>query len=156
MRASPQLCVELRPSRLAGAAILLGAAVVAALVISLPLGSWATSLTMLSIGVVASRGLRQCAGRGVPARIKVGLDRRLAVTDRDGRVREGSILDDSYVGERLTTIVWRADGARWYEPAHAILLTVDSLGADDFRRLRVILRYGQPGTDRLASSRDAG
>jgi hypothetical protein len=156
MRDSPQLRLTLRPSRLAAAAILLGAAATAALVLSLPLDPWVIAVALIAIGIVAVRGRRQCAGRDVPARIEVGLDRRLTVTARNGRVRVGSILDDSYVGVGLTTIVWRPDRARWYEPARAIVILKDSLAADDFRRLRVILRYGQPAADGLASGRDAG
>jgi hypothetical protein len=156
MRDSPHVRVALRPSRFAGAAILLGAAATTALALSLPLDSWAIAAALIAIGLVAVRGVRQCAGSDVPACIEVGLDRRLALTARDGRVREGSILDDSYVGEQLTTIVWRPDRARWYEPARTIVILKDSLAADDFRRLRVILRYGQPATDGLTSGREAG
>jgi len=156
MKDSLHLHVELRPSRLAAVAIRLGAAATDALALSLPLDPWVIAAALVAIGLVAVRGLRRCAGRDVPAGIEVGLDRRLTVTPRGGRVREGSILDDSYVGERLTTIVWRPDNARWYEPARTIVILKDSLGADDFRRLRVILRYGQPDTDGLASGREAG
>jgi hypothetical protein len=49
----------------------------------------------------------------MPALLHVGIDRRVAVTDRTGRSREGAILDASYVGSSLTTLVWRADGDRW-------------------------------------------
>src|SRR4030095_7003263 len=114
MRASLPLRVELRPSRLAAVAILLGAAATSALVLLLPLDPWVVAAAVIAIVFVAGRGLRHCAGRDVPARIEAGLDRRLTVTARNGSVREGSILDASYVGERLTTIVWRTDRARWY------------------------------------------
>jgi len=156
MRDSLHLHVELRPSRLAAVAIPLGAAATAALALSLPLDPWLVAAALIAVGLVAVRGLRQCAGRDVPARIEVSLDRRLTLIARNGGVREGSILDDSYVGERLTTIVWRPDRARWYERAPTIVILKDSLEPDDFRRLRVILRYGQPGTDGLASGREAG
>jgi hypothetical protein len=36
------------------------------------------------------------------------------------------------------------------------VIVQDSLAADDFRRLRVILRYGQPDADGRASRREAG
>ena len=94
------------------------------------------------LAVLAS-SLWRCTGRGVPAIVHVGLDRRITVTDRDGRSRSGAILDDSYVGVCLTTIVWRDDRAPWWRPARAILVLPDTLPPDDFRRLRVALRYGR-------------
>jgi hypothetical protein len=73
------------------------------------------------VSVVLVSSLWRCAGRGVPAVLHVGIDRRLAVTDRMGRSQEGAILDASYVGAMLTTLVWRADGDRWWRPARTIL-----------------------------------
>jgi hypothetical protein len=46
----------------------------------------------------------------------------------------------SYVGARITTIVWRPDGA-WRSRAEFIL--PDMLPAGDFRQLRVLMRYGR-------------
>jgi len=89
-------------------------------------------------------GLWRCTGRGVPALLHVGIDRRITVTDRNGRSRAGAILDDSYVGPWLTTIVWRRDGLPWWRPASAIVVLPDMLPAEDARRLRVALRYGRP------------
>jgi len=42
----------------------------------------------------------------------------------------------------MTSIVWRPDGARW---SRAILVVPDMLPADEFRRLRVMLRYARSG-----------
>jgi hypothetical protein len=42
----------------------------------------------------------------------------------------------------LTSIVWRPDGARW---SRSILVLPDMLPPDDFRRLRVMLRYARSG-----------
>ena len=57
-----------------------------------------------------------------------------------GRVHRGRVLPASYVGSRMTTLVWRADGDRL---ARAECLSSDSLPVEDFRRLRVQLRYGR-------------
>ncbi|MEO8304342.1 MAG: hypothetical protein ABI724_09490 [Betaproteobacteria bacterium] len=100
-------------------------------------------------------GVRRCVGRGVPALLHVGIDRRLTVTDRSGRSCSGSILDDSYVGAAVTTIVWRADDDRWWRPARAMLILPDSLPRDDFRRLRVVLRYGRVVGDEGSSDVEA-
>jgi hypothetical protein len=122
-----------------------------ALVVALPLDPRAAAASALATLVASARGVRACAGRRVPALVHVGLDRRLTVTTRDGRSRDGSILDASYVGACLTTIVWRSDGAPWYVPARALLILPDTLPRDDFRRLRVVLRYGRPAVDSVAS-----
>lgn len=55
-------------------------------------------------------------------------------------MRRRDILADSYVGPRLTTIVWRPDGARRVK---TLVVMADTFAADDFRRLRVALRYGR-------------
>jgi hypothetical protein len=86
----------------------------------------------------------------------VGADRRLAVTARDGRTCQGSIMDASFVGASVTTIVWRPDHAPRHVPARAILILPDTLSAEDFRRLRVMLRYGRPAIESAASGVDAG
>jgi hypothetical protein len=91
----------------------------------------------------------------VPALLHVGIDRRITVTGRNGRSRAGVILDDSYVGAWLTTIVWRWDGMPWWHPARAIVVLPDTLPRDEFRRLRVVLRYGQPVAGET-SSEEAG
>jgi hypothetical protein len=156
MNSPPRLRLELRPSRIAGAAIVIGTVATAALMLVLPLDPWWTAATLLAIGGVAARALGSCIGRGAPRLLIVSGDRRLAVIARDGRSCDGSILDDSYVGASITTIVWRPDPAPWYTPARAIVVLRDSLAADDFRRLRVLLRYGQPAVDNVASGRDAG
>jgi len=156
MGSLPCLHIEFRGSRIAGVTIAVGSAVLAALMLALPLDPWSAAATLLAIGGVTARALRLCVGRAVPRLLQMGGDRRLKTITRDGRSCSGHILDDSYVGARLTTIVWRPDDAPWYVPARAIVILPDSLGADAFRRLRVLLRYGQPGEDRDASGRDAG
>ena len=79
-------------------------------------------------------------GRSAPVLLRVGVDRRIAVITADGRACDGDILADSYVGHRLTTIVWLPDGAR---RARTLMVAADTFAADDFRRLRVALRYGR-------------
>lgn len=156
MKLPPRLRLEPRPSRVAGVAVTVGGAAMATLVLALPLDAWTTAGALLAIAVAAGRGVWHCAGRGVPALLHIGHDRRLAVTGRDGRARDGEILDDTYVGARLTTIVWRPDCAAWFRPARTIVILPDTLPADDFRRLRVLLRYGRPRSEDSTSDRDAG
>lgn len=108
------------------------------------------------MGGVAARAFWRCTGRGVPALVHVGHDRRITTSSRDGRSHDGVVLDDSYVGAWVTTIVWRRDGASRLAPAESILILPDTLPVDEFRRLRVLLRYGRPTIDEDTSGRVAG
>ena len=67
-------------------------------------------------------------------------DLTVVVVTGDGNVCAGRVHRDSYVGARLSTLVWRPFG-RWR--LRVILLLPDMLPARDFRRLRVLLRYGR-------------
>jgi hypothetical protein len=115
----------------------------AGLLVALPL-PWTAWLPCAILDlIVLVRGLWRCTGRGVPALMHVGNDRRMTLTDYEGRSHAGTILDDTFVGAWLTTIVWRRDGVRWWRPASAIVILPDMLSAEEFRRLRVALRYGR-------------
>ena len=124
------------------------------LLVVLPLAAIVPGALVVLAVLVA--GLWRCTGRGVPALLHVGIDRRITVTGYDGRSRVGAILDDSYVGEWLTTIVWRPDAMPWWRPARAIVVLPDMLPREDLRRLRVALRYGRPASAGGTSEVDAG
>ncbi len=75
------------------------------------------------------------------------------MTTRDGRSIEGTVLAETYVGESLTSIVWRPDRAR---RSRAVALLPDMMPNEDLRRLRVILRYSQaPGDDSASQDHSA-
>lgn len=159
MKSHRRLRIEPRPSRIACAAILVVCSATAALIAVLRMPVAATLGCAAIVVVVLVYSLWRCTGRGLPALLHVGIDRRVAVTDRSGRSLEGAILDASYVGSTLTTLVWRADGDRWWRPARTMLFLTDSLPPDEFRRLRVVLRYGRsPGeaVEAATSGNDAG
>jgi len=72
------------------------------------------------------------------------------MTDRSGRRFQGVVQPESYVGALLTTVVLRPDGAR---RSRAIAIWPDTIPADEFRRLRVLLRHGESiGVDMVALS----
>jgi hypothetical protein len=157
MDAVPRLRLEPRPSRRAAVAFTLAAIVTTGVVLALPLGV-AGRLAALAAAVVAIDARLRALHRGVPALIHLGLDRRIAVTRRDGRTVEGRVLPASYVGARVVSLVWCPDGWPWWRPAPALLLLPDMVGADDHRQLRVVLRYGRapaagerPGSDESAA-----
>ena len=156
MKPLPRLRLEPRPSRIGCTLFAAACAMTAILLGALPLPVAGIAAGALAILTVLAGGLWRCTtGRGVPTLLHVGIDRRITVTDRHGRPRSGSILDDSYVGAAVTTIVWRADDDRWWRPARAILILPDSLPRDDFRRLRVVLRYGRVVRDEGRSDVEA-
>jgi hypothetical protein len=156
MKHAPRLELEPRPSRIAGAFIAASFVATIGIVVLLRIPWWAKASAVVAIAGVSARELWRCAGRGVPALVFVGDNRRLTVSDRNGRVSDGDIVDASYVGATITTIVWRADHAPWWRPARTILILPDMLPADDFRRLRVLLRYGLPETRAATKGVDAG
>ncbi len=156
MKHAQRLRLEPRPSRIAGAAIIGGCVATCALIPAMRLPMGAALGCVAIVIVVLAASLSRCAGRGIAAIVHVGLDRTISVTDRSARTRAGVILDDSYVGAALTTIVWRADDDRWWRPARAMLIAPDSLAPDEFRRLRVVLRYGRAVRDEETSGVDAG
>jgi hypothetical protein len=143
MRTSARLRLEPRPSRIGCIAVLGACALAAGLLatLALPLTVTVAGGCLVFASLVSS--LWRCSGCGVPALLHVGLDRRITVTGSDGRSQSGAILDDSYVGAWLTVIVWRTDDLPWWRPAGAVLVLVDTLPQEDFRRLRVVLRYGR-------------
>jgi len=126
------------------------------LLAALPFSIEVTLPCAVAVAAVLVRGLWRCTGRGLPALMHIGNDRRMTVTDCEGRSHAGTILDDTFVGAWLTTIVWRRDGWPWWRPATGIVVLPDMLPADDLRRLRVALRYGRPTPRGTTSEDDAG
>ena len=156
MHTLPRLRLEPRPSRIGFALNTLGCLAAAVLLAFLALPWAVASAGIAAIGITFHCGHWRCVGRGVPAIAHLGIDRTITVTNRQGRSRNGLVLADSYVGAMLTTILWRENGAPWWRPAGVILVLPDTLPIDDFRRLRVFLRYGYPVADARTSGVDAG
>jgi len=143
MRWPPPVRVTLSPSIGAAAAIALLALATGAVVSVLPVDRAVVGLAIVAIGAWAiDRILVLALRRGSRAvrRFELRGDLTIVVATGDGKIRAGRVHRDSYVGARLTTIVWRPFG-RWR--SRAILVLPDMLPAEDFRRLRVLLRYGR-------------
>ena len=147
--------VELVVCRTRGAACLVVAlhAAVLAAAAALPWPPGALAAAVAALALCGALALRRVLGSDAPAAVAVGLARRIAVTPRRGVTRHGAILDDSYVGAWLTTIVWLPDESR---PARTLLVLPDTFAAADFRRLRVALRYGRVAAADGNSDVDAG
>ena len=139
--------VELRRSRLAGALIVVTHLATAALLAWLPIDASLRALAVVGVGIHALWAIRNASLRSTRSAIvaiELAPDRRVVLVRRDGRRIDGRALPDSYVGERLATLVVRRDGSR---RTHALFLLPDMLGPEEFRRFRVLLRLGRPGQD---------
>jgi hypothetical protein len=108
-----------------------GALATAVLVGGLPLPLEAHALGLAWIGYGSLSALRRIRP-GVRLRIDSG--GAIEVGQACGSVREGS-----FVAPWLAVVRWRPAGA-WRD--RSLLVAPDMLGADEFRRLRVLLRWG--------------
>ena len=64
----------------------------------------------------------------------------IVVRRRDGKLIAGHVRSATFVHPLFTSIVWRRTARAGRRP---IPLVPDMLDLDDFRRLRVLLRYGR-------------
>jgi toxin CptA len=142
------LRIDFLPSRIAGVVTLLAVVATAALVAWLPMEPWLRAVAVIVLGAYGITLVRAWAWRstqGAVVAIALDANRNIAVVTRDGHRFEGQVQEDSYVGSVLTTIVWRGAGAR---RSRTIAILPDMLDAEDFRKLRVLLRLGKVKTAR--------
>jgi hypothetical protein len=146
MKAARTLRLSLGPSRLALALICVTCLATCALVAWLPGAAAFRGVSVIGIGAYAILTMRHWATRSA-SRAIVGIeldaDRAVRLIDRTGRHIEGTVQPDSYVGALLTTLVVRPEGKR---RLRTIAILPDMLPADDFRRLRLLLRLGHAAT----------
>jgi hypothetical protein len=143
MRLPPSVHVVLGPSRIVGAGIGLAALGALAIVFLLPADAWQQALGVLVVVTWAAASFWVVAlrrSRFSIAELRLAPDLVLVVHRGDGRLTAGHVRSSTYVGAWVTSIVWRADGAF---RSRAILIVPDMLPAEDFRRLRVMLRYAR-------------
>jgi toxin CptA len=144
---SAVLRLRLRPSRQLAWLLLAGHA--AAVVLSwLAPVAWWVSLG-LSLAVVTSLGftvrnqaLRSSAGALTALELRP--DGSATVEDRQGRRSEVRILGSSFVSPVLTILNLAVAGLR---VRRALVVAPDALAAEEFRRLRVWLRWRQAPAD---------
>lgn len=109
----------------------LSALATAVLVAFLPAALEARAAGLIWIGLAAVRALRRLRP-GV--RLRVDYQGDIEVGEEAGVVRVGS-----FVAPRFTVVRWRPEGA-WRD--RSLLVAPGMLGAEDSRRLRVLLRWG--------------
>lgn len=143
MHGAPPVHVDLAPSRLALFGIGVAATATSCIALTLPWSFAATAATVLAILAWAADRAHVVALRRGPRAVRdveitAGLHFRAAYGD--GTVRTGRVDRSTCVTAWITTLVWRPDGGRF---TRSVLILPDMLPPDDFRRLRVTLRYGR-------------
>ncbi|MEO6565821.1 MAG: protein YgfX [Casimicrobiaceae bacterium] len=149
----PAVVVTLGPSRCAGVALGVLASGTAGIVLALPMPTACQTGLLLALLTwiiwqflcIASR-----TSAGAVTELRVAADRLIAVRYGTRTLVAGHVRSASYIGARLTTIVWRPDGALW---SRTVLILPDMLAEDDFRRLRVLLRHGRGDNAPRAAAR---
>ena len=146
MKGPGPLKVELGRSRLAAAFVFVSHIATASLLAFAPVDAMLRAAAVVAIGAHALHALRtwalQSAARAVVG-VELSANRRAVLIERCGHRCEGEVRAESYIGERLTTLVVRPDGAC---VSRAVAILPDMLPEEDLRRLRVLLRYGDAST----------
>ena len=155
MRMPPSVHVVLAPSRVAGTGIGILAVATVALIIVLPLQPLLQMVLVAAIVAGAGWSFHVDAlhrGRFAVTEVRLAPDLILVACMGDGHLVAGHVRAATHVGAWVTTIVWRPDGMHW---SRAILVLPDMLPAEDFRRLRVMLRYARSGETQEAPASQA-
>ena len=137
----PPVRVVFSASKMALAFIATLALATCAIIATLPIEPAAMGLATIGVLTWAIDRIYVVALRQGPRAVReleLRGDLTLIVVNGDGAPCAGRLRNGSYVGARLTTLVWRPFGR-----SRTILVLPDMLPAQDFRRLRVLLRYGR-------------
>ena len=133
--------ISLRPSRLTAIWIVILAVTTFALSFTLPIDGWLNALAGVLVAAWSVLALRRHVyGPRAMRHLRLEGNRTLLLSTRDGRASRGRLLPSTYVDARLTALVWRPGGRRL---GRAECILPDALSSEDFRRLRVLLRYGR-------------
>jgi len=147
MKSTSVLRVSLQSSRIAAGLLAAATIATAAMLALLPAEPWLRAAGVVVAGACGLHALRITAAVGANgsiASIELAADRRIVITDRFGRQTAAIVRPESYAGALLTTVVLRPDGAR---RSRALAIWPDTMPADELRRLRVLLRHGDRGSD---------
>jgi hypothetical protein len=96
----------------------------------------AAAVTCLALG--AARRLTPRWGGVAPRALAVRASGEVALQARDGEWLRGELRDGSFVAPWLTIVRWRPEGRRM---DRTVLLVPGMVGRDEFRRLRILLRW---------------
>lgn len=130
----------LRPSRILTVFLLLSAVLLVALIYNFPItpcGRMVGALgVLLAFGFVLLRDARLRYGKSWVA-IELAPQGRISLIPRKGDPIQGKVERSTFVSPYLALLNVTTDSGR----CHSLVIMPDSLGAADFRRLRVLLRW---------------
>jgi toxin CptA len=126
--------LRLRPSRIGRAGLLTAALLALAAIGLADLPFPARVLAALAVGISVLRAWRP----PMPLELRLQPDGRLEWRDAATSWQAASVLGSSVVNPWLSVLAWRPEGQR---RVRYLVVYPDSLHPDDFRRLRVWLRW---------------
>jgi toxin CptA len=145
---------SLRPSRLLGAVLVLTHAAAVAILFPLQITPEWKGPLLAAIAASLAHALRRCAllrsGDAI-VEIEVSDRERASICTRSGDWHPARILGTSCVTPALTAINLRVEGLRM--PRH-VLLVRDNVDAEDFRKVRVLLRWARAHDDEPEQAAD--
>ncbi|HET7401956.1 MAG TPA: protein YgfX [Usitatibacter sp.] len=134
--------IELQYSRAALAFVIVAASATVAVALLLPVSlALRTALASLAcaLGLEAARRTAFQLGPHGVRRFTVQRDGTIEVEAASGSHRVGVLRPGSFVAPWLTVMRWRPAGAR---RDRTVAILPDMVAAEEFRRLRVLLRWG--------------
>ena len=152
MRTPPPLRVDFERSRWRIRWIVASHGATALLLALLPRPWPVRGFAAVLVAALALRALRNAP----PAGLVLRMDATVVILETDGRTTDAALTTESYTGTLVTTLVLRVPGKR---TLRTCVVLPDMLPAEDFRRLRVRLRYvtsaveaGAPASHACAST----
>ncbi len=140
--------INLRPSRILTAILVLAHGTAIAMVVLAGMPPWLASIAIVALVVDLVFNVRQTAWLRAPdalIALEITSDENFSIQTRRGEWIECDVLGSTYVTSFLTILNLKAmDGGR----AMRAVILPDSLDAEEFRQLRVRLRWKrapQPG-----------
>jgi hypothetical protein len=127
---------EFKYSGVADGFLLAAAIATLALLAALPFAPALEAALAVLVAALACKA--RAAIRAVGA-VRIDGGGTVLVQGRDGNCRTGCVRDGSFVAPWLTLVRWRPHGS-WRD--RSVLILPGMLEPDDFRRLRVVLRWG--------------
>lgn len=101
-------------------------------------------LSCLMLAVATSHaillhGLRRLKHSVVALQLKP--DNSVTIHLKDGRRQKVRVMPSSVVTPLLTVVHYRLHEAAWYSPKRYVVILADAVDAEEYRRLRVYLRW---------------
>jgi toxin CptA len=139
-----QIELGIRPSivlsLVLGAMSLLGVVCLAVLPWPWRLLSWLMLLAAAGHAIL-QHGLRRLKHSVVTLQLKP--DNSVSILLKDGRRQAVRIMPSTVVTPLLSVVHYRLQESAWYWPMRHVLILADAVDAEDYRRLRVHLRWSK-------------